>query len=75
MKTDGAPHKIADAIDKIYCGSCPEAQRPATVRSATLTSSEFNETVYLGEAELILFDGILMVTMDDASSSRVFLPS
>ncbi|CAK0903395.1 unnamed protein product, partial [Prorocentrum cordatum] len=61
------------------CGVCKELGRPTTVRSSSLEfSTEFNENVFLDEAEVILADGtrqMVMVILDDASGFRVIIPT
>ncbi|CAK0808101.1 unnamed protein product [Prorocentrum cordatum] len=79
LKSYGASQQVMDAVDKLDCGVCKELGRPTTVRSSNLKlSTEFNENVFLDEAEVILADGtrlMAMVILDDASGFRVIIPT
>ncbi|CAK0847357.1 unnamed protein product [Prorocentrum cordatum] len=79
LKSYGASQQVLDAVDKLDCGVCKELGRPTTVRSSNLKlSTEFNENVFLDEAEVILADGtrlMVMVILDDASGFWVTIPT
>ena len=70
---------MLDAVDSIACRHCQELRRPATTRTATLTTStEFNQNVFVDEFEVELGDGtkvLSMMILDDASSFRVAIPT
>ncbi|CAK0904441.1 unnamed protein product [Prorocentrum cordatum] len=79
LKSCGASREVLDAVDKLDCGVCKELGRPTAVRSSNLKiSTEFNENVFLDEAEVILADGtrlMVMVMLDDASGFGVIIPT
>ncbi|CAK0806782.1 unnamed protein product [Prorocentrum cordatum] len=79
LKSYGVSKEVLEAVDKLDCTVCKELGRPNTTRSANLKlSTEFNENVFLDEAEVILSDGtrlMVMVILDDASSFRVIVPT
>ena len=70
---------MLDAVDSIACRHCQELRRPATTRTATLTTStEFNQNVFVDEFDVELSDGtkvLSMMILDDASSFRVAIPT
>ncbi|CAK0825490.1 unnamed protein product [Prorocentrum cordatum] len=79
LKSYGVSQKVLDAVDKLDCVVCKELGRPTTTRSSNLKlSTEFNQNVFLDEAEVILSDGtrlMVMVILDDASGFRVIIPT
>ncbi len=79
LKSYGVSQEVWDAVDKLDCAVCKELGRPNTTRPANLKlSTEFNENVFLDEAEVILSDKtrlMVMVILDDASSLRVIVPT
>ncbi|CAK0798713.1 unnamed protein product [Prorocentrum cordatum] len=57
LKSYGASQQVLDAVHKLDCGVCKELGRPTTVRSSNLKlSTEFNENVFLDEAEVLYYD-------------------
>ena len=79
LRTYGVSQHVLDAVDSIACRHCQELRRPATTRTATLTTStEFNQNVFVDEFEVELSDGtkvLSMMILDDASSFRVAIPT
>ena len=79
LRTVGVSQHVLDAVDSIACRHCQELRRPATSRTATLTTStEFNQNVFVDEFEVELSDGtkvLSMMILDDASSFRVAIPT
>ena len=79
LRTYGVSQHVLDAVDSIACRHCQELRRPATTRTATLTTStEFNHNVFVDEFEVELSDGtkvLSMMILDDASSFRVAIPT
>ncbi|CAK0843715.1 unnamed protein product [Prorocentrum cordatum] len=79
LKSYEACQQVLGSVDKLDCGVCKELGRPTTVRSSNLKlSTEFNENVFLDEAEVILADGtrlMVMVILDDASGFRTIIPT
>eukprot|EP00959_Pyramimonas_sp_CCMP1952_P142285 2978317-Pyramimonas_sp.AAC.1 len=52
LKPYEASQQVLDVVDKLDCGVCKELGRPTTVRGSNLKlSTQFNENVFLDEAE------------------------
>ncbi|CAK0849447.1 unnamed protein product, partial [Prorocentrum cordatum] len=79
LKSYGVPQKVLDVVDKMDRVVCEELGGPSTTRSANLKlSTEFNENVFLDEADVIRSGTarlMAMVIVDDASSFRVIIPT
>ena len=66
LRTYGVSQHVLDAVDSISCRHCQELRRPATTRTATLTTStEFNQNVFVDEFGVELSDGTKVLSIDD----------